>query len=73
MTEPWAKIKFRYHHFYLGLFDDLEQASLMYQQAAAIRRELGPEASPAEFRVAIDRLRASFSGCAPGQTAMLQV
>lgn len=66
-----AQIKFQWNSFYLGLFDTPEQASLMYEQAAAIRRDLGPEASPTEFRAAIERLRASFSGCVPGQTAML--
>ena len=52
-----AQISFRRTHYYLGLFDTPEQASAAYQQAAALRRELGPNGSPAEFRAAVDRLR----------------
>lgn len=60
-----ARIGFLGTRYQIGRFDTPEQASLMYEQAAALRRDLGPEASPTEFRAAIDRLRASFSGCAP--------
>lgn len=52
-----AQIKFQRTNYYLGLFDTPEQASAAYQQAAALRRELGPNGSPAEFRAAVDRLR----------------
>jgi len=52
-----AKIWFLGKGYPLGTSETPEQASQIYEQAAAIRRSLGPEASHAEFEAAIAPLR----------------
>jgi len=52
-----SQIKFLRKTYYLGLYETPEQASQVYEQAAAIRRSLGPETSHFDFKAAIAPLR----------------